>query len=114
MADLTAHFTADFAKFNDAVKAAEIKLASFETGAGKVGDSLERMANRLSGRKLIQDATLMAEAVQRIGGTSKLTEKELERLGATANEAVAKMKRLGLEVPAGLQKIADETKKTKL
>ena len=52
----------------------------------------------------------MVKAVEDIGGASKLTEKELARLGATTNEAVEKMKALGMEVPKGLQDIADQTK----
>jgi len=52
----------------------------------------------------------MAEAVERIGGVSKLTEKELERVSAQANDAANKLRALGQDVPPGIQKIADATK----
>lgn len=101
---------ADFASFTDACAKAEVSLKGFETGSAKVETALNRMANSLSGTKVIQDATLMAQAVDRIGGVSKLTETELRRVGATAQEASAKMRAMGVEVPPGIQKIADATK----
>lgn len=103
-------FLADFESFYGAVQKAEVSLKSFESGAGKVETSLNRVTNSLSGTKLIQDATLAAEAVDRIGGVSKLTESELMRLGTQAKEAVAKMTALGQDVPPGIQRIADAAK----
>src|SRR5437868_790002 len=104
-----ATFVANFDQFFSAVQKAEAQLRDFETGAGKVQSSLDRMANALSGTKLIQDATVMAQAVEQIGGTSKLTTNELATLSGRANEAVEKMKKLGIEVPPGLQAIASAT-----
>lgn len=109
---ISARFEADFASFQSAVKNAETSLKSFETGAGRVETSLNKMVDSLSGRRLVQDATLMAEAVDRIGGVSKLSTSELERMSSKATEAVAKMKALGVDVPVGLQKIADHSKLT--
>lgn len=106
----TARFAADFSEFQAACAKADVTLNGFEGNANKVQTSLNRMANSLSGTKLIQDATLMSEAVDRIGGISKLTENELARVSAQAAEAVEKMKALGTDVPPGLQKLADETK----
>jgi hypothetical protein len=105
---LSAKFVADFASFYDAVSRAEGSLRSFETGASKVESSLNRMVDAFSGRKVIQDATLMAEAVERIGGVSKLTQDELVRLQGTVGTAIEKMKAMGIEVPPGIQKIATE------
>ena len=70
-------------------------MLSFEAGSAKVKASLERMETSLSGKKLIQEATLAAEAVERIGGVSGLTEDELQRLGTQAAEATEKMKLMG-------------------
>lgn len=107
---ITGKFIADFASFYDAVQKAETSLRSFETGAGKVENSLNKMVDSFSGRKIISDASLMAEAVERIGGTSKLTEAELARVSSTAAEAAAKMRAMGIDVPPGIQRIADQTK----
>jgi chromosome segregation ATPase len=111
MADVTGTFRADFTPFLDAVNKAEVELRSFEDDANKVGDSLSRMTNRFSGQKLIQDAALMVEAIERIGGAAKLTEKELAEVSAKAAEASEKMRALGMDVPAGLDKLAGAAKK---
>src|SRR5436190_438711 len=109
---LTGTFEADFSSFYDAVQQATVELRSFETGANKVETSLERMANKFSGQKVIQDAQLMTEAIAQLGGTSTLTEAELARVGRVANEAVEKMRAIGLDVPKGMQELADATKHT--
>jgi len=107
---LSATFTANFSSFYDAVAKADAQLKDFGAGADKVGGRLNTLANQFSGQKIVQEATLMAKAVEEIGGVTKLTDKELARLGSTAQEAVAKMKALGMEVPKNLQEIADKTK----
>ena len=104
---ITATFKADFSSFATAVDKAQAQLRSFETGASKVEKSLSRMTDSFSGRRVIQDATLTAKAIEEIGGVSKLTESELKRVGSQAQEAMAKLKALGMEVPPGIQKIAD-------
>src|SRR4051794_6474970 len=103
-------FLADFTSFSDAVKQAEVELKSMESGAGQVVKSLNRMVDNFSGRKMIQDATLAAEAIDRIGGTSKLTDAELSRVTRQASEAAAKLRAMGQEVPPGIAKIAAEAK----
>lgn len=104
---VTAKFVADFSSFSAAVDAADVQLKSFEQGAGKVETSLTRMANSLYGTKVIQEATLMAAAIEKVGGVSTLTEKELARVGAVAQEAAAKLTALGQGVPEKIQAIAD-------
>ncbi len=107
---VTAKFQADFSGFIAAIDKADVKLVDFSKGANKVEASLNRMVDNFSGRKMIQEAGLMTIAIDKAGGISKLTAKEIEQVGARANEAADKLKRLGYEVPAGLQKLADSTK----
>lgn len=109
---ITATFKADFSSFTQAVDKAEVQLRSFETGAGKVEKALGRMTDTFSGRRVIQEATLTAKAIDNIGGVSKLTENELKRVSSQAQEAAAKLKAMGMDVPPGIQKIADATKDT--
>ncbi len=104
---ITATFQADFSAFSTAVANAQTKLVTFEDSAKKVGNSLSAMEKSISGVTIVQAATIAAEAVERLGGVSKLTNAELQRLGGTAQEAVAKMQALGQDVPVGIQKIAD-------
>jgi hypothetical protein len=106
---VTAKFQADFASFQQAVQKAELSLKSFETGAGKVEKALNKMGDSFSGTKTIQDANLMATAIDKIGGASKLTESEQRRVNASVTEALAKYKALGLEAPAALQNLAKAT-----
>jgi len=107
---ITAKFQADFSSFLGAIDKAELALVDFGKGANKVESSLNRMVDNFSGRKLIQEASLMTIAVEKAGGTAALTSKELEQVASKANEAADKLRRLGYEVPPGLQKLADETK----
>jgi DNA-directed RNA polymerase specialized sigma24 family protein len=107
---VTATFKADFGDFYDAVQKAEVSLDGFQKSTARVEQSLNKMADAFSGRQVIQNATLMAKAIEDIGGVSKLTESELAKVGATANEAAAKLKAMGMDVPKGIQEIADATK----
>jgi len=107
---LTGIFEADFSAFNDAVKQSTLELTKFETGAADVEKRLNRMGDSFSGKKIIQEATLMAEAIGQLqGGLSSLSDAELARVAKTAGEAVEKMRALGLEVPADIQQLADAT-----
>jgi hypothetical protein len=107
---ITGKFIADFSSFIDAINKAELKLVDFGKGASGVETKLNNMVDSFSGRKLIQEASLMTIAVEKSGGVAALTAKEFERVGATANEAADKLRRLGYEVPPGLQTLADATK----
>lgn len=110
MATLRGLFLADFEDFYAAVTKADTKLADFGMSADKLGPRLNAMVDSFSGRRVIQDATLMAEAIERVGGVSNLTEKELARVSGTATEAAAKLRAMGVDVPPGIQHIADATK----
>jgi hypothetical protein len=107
---ITGSFLADFASFTTACTNAEVSLKGFEGSSAKVETQLNRMTDSLSGVKIVQQATIAAQAVETIGGVSRLTEAELARVGATATEAAAKLRALGQDVPAGIQKIADAAK----
>lgn len=108
---VTGKFLADFASFYDACQKAEVSLKGFEQGGAKVETAMNRVSNSFSGTKIIQDATLMAEAVERIGGTGRLTERELARLKTTVGEATEKMRAMGVEVPPAFTSILNSTTK---
>jgi hypothetical protein len=72
-----------------------VELKSFETGANKVEGSIKRMADSLSGVKVIQEARIMAAAIEKIGGVTKLTDAEMKKFTATMGAAADKMKALG-------------------
>lgn len=110
MAGPKATFIADFSQFQTAVDQANTKLVSFETESHKVQQSLDRMVTQFSGKKVIQEATLMASAIERIGGVTKLTASELQRFGTQAAEAMAVARARGEAVPKGLDALATAAK----
>ena len=112
MPGMTGELLADFSDFQRAAQEATVAMRGMETGGAKVETSLNAVADSLSGRTLIQNATLMAEAVERIGGVSVLTEKELARVAAQAQEAAEKLRAVGQDVPENLQTIANQAKAT--
>jgi hypothetical protein len=108
---LVATFTANFQQFDAAVKNAQKNVESFEFNVKGTQRALQQMVSSFDGSRVIRDATLMAAAVEKIGGAAKLTESEQKRLNATVTEALAKYQALGQQAPAELQKIADSLKK---
>src|SRR5580765_5929064 len=107
---LSATFAADFSTFTNACAKAEVSLKGIESGASAGGSKLTRMGDSLSGNKNIQQAALLAGAVERVGGVSVLTATELQRVGTVATEAAEKLRVLGQDVPPGIQKIAEAAK----
>ena len=110
-------FEVDFAKFETAVAQADVSLKSFQDNGTNAAASLTRIENSLTGVKIVQQATIAAQAVANLGeaggitaGLLQLTDAELQRVGASAVEASAKLKAMGQEVPPGIQQIADATK----
>ena len=63
MTELRGTLVADFSSFQDAVSKAVVTLNRFEEDAGKVETSLNRMSNSLTGNKIVQQATIAAEAL---------------------------------------------------
>jgi hypothetical protein len=104
---LTGTLVADFSSFSTAVDGAVVKLTDFEANSGKVTTALNKVANSLNGNTIVAQATIAAEAVERIGGVSNLTAAELARVSATAQEAAAKLTAMGQDVPPGIQAIAN-------
>jgi hypothetical protein len=107
---ITATFQADFSKFDKSLADAKTSLKSFEVTGKGVQQSLERMAKSLSGVDIKRQAEIAAAAVQKIGGSTKLTETEQRKLNATVTEAIAKYKALGQTAPDALIRLQRETK----
>jgi hypothetical protein len=113
MAVITQEFEANFTKYLDAVSQADAQLKSFATDSDKIASQLGRLTDQFTGTKVVQQAELMAEAIDRVGGAATLTDAELAKIAPTVNEAVAKLQALGIDVPDKLQAVADKTKDIK-
>jgi len=87
-----ATFSADFGSFQAQVRAATDSFVGFQTAAKNADETLTAMVDKFSGVKLLSQATVMVEAIDRIGGASKLTAQELQQVGRVAAEAVEKFK----------------------
>src|SRR5262245_12611654 len=110
---ITGTLLADFGSFYTAVDNANVKLRSFESGASNVEKALNNMVDRFSGRRLIQEAELMVESIQRIGSPARLTANELQRAGAAAEEAAEKLRRMGQQVPPRFDELADKARRAR-
>jgi hypothetical protein len=107
---LQGRFDADFSTFFAACRQAEVSLKGFDAGSRQVESSLNRMVDSFTGRAVITEANLMAEAVGRIGGPARLSQAELARVGTVASEAADKFRRWGQEVPPNIARLETATK----
>lgn len=108
---VNANFQADFTTFNNAVDLAIVKLADFGKGAADVEQKLNNMVDKWSGRALIQQASELVVAINKVGGATALTTTEQQKLNVVLQEALAKYKAMGETVPPEVQKLADTTKR---
>lgn len=107
---ITATFTADFTKWNAALRDAQQSLRPLEVSAKGAQSQLQKMATSLSGVNIKKQADLAVEGVKAIGGASKLTESEQRKLNATLTEAIAKYRVLGQEAPREMLELAEATR----
>ena len=105
---VTAKFVADFSNFMTAAKSAEGALDKLASAAGLTERNVDKAAKAFSGQNLIANAVKATEAVNAIGGASKLTDSEMMRVNRTITDAIDKMTRLGIAIPPEIQKIGKE------
>lgn len=108
---LTATLALDVKNFEAGCKKAVVEMQGVERASKTVNRDLKRLMEDFSGQKIAVEATRVSEAVQRIGGASKLTEAEQRRVNATVTEALAKYKALGQEAPKALVDLQAATSK---
>lgn len=104
-------FTANLQPLETAIKGAAPTLNNFEQRAKQVGKSLQGMVSEFDGTKLIQQATVLVGAIDKIGGASKLTEAEQRRVNSTLDGALQKYRALGEQAPKALTDLFNATKK---
>lgn len=107
---LTGTFIADFASFDAACAKAVVSLKDFESGGAKVESRMNRMADSFSGRKIIEDAKLMATIFTDAGGAAGLTTAELQRMGTVGSEAMEKLRKTGEPIPENLRAMVRATR----
>lgn len=105
---VSARFVADLTSLNAAFDKAEAKVESFGKTNDKVNRLLARFGDQLSGAKVVREADAMVAAIDRVGGVSTLTGRELQRAGALGQEAADKLRALGQDVPPKIQALANQ------
>lgn len=99
---------AEFSSFYEATDKATVKFRSFEEEGAKVEKRLNSIADGFSGRKVIQEAALVSEAIERIGGVSKLSTTEAAQGLSKLEAAMDKMLKTGQDIPVSMTKTAAE------
>jgi hypothetical protein len=84
------------------------KIVAATAAAGK--KIHDHIGSGFSGQKIAADATRVVQAIERIGGVSKLTERELKQVSKVLEEASAKSKQMGEVVPANIKKVLDQVR----
>lgn len=102
---VVATFRADFSDFIKKAEAAQGSLDKMQQAAGVTAGKVKSLENAFGGQRIVMEALAAVDAIEKIGGVSKLTEAEMARVNRTTSEAVAKMKALGLEVPPEIAKL---------
>ena len=74
----------------------------------QAGRDLSKMVEGFRGDAIVAEARRTAQAVEQVGGVSKLTSREVKDVAATVAAATEKMKRMGDEVPPSLRKLSGE------
>lgn len=103
---------ADFNAFYTATQTAEQGLERMETQSFATAEQINKMTDKFTGQKVISEAAAMVEAVEKIGGASRLTDTELQKVAKSAAEATAKLKAMGQDVPATMEKYAGQLKQS--
>lgn len=109
---LQATFSANFTQWDAAIKNAQQNVQAFEFKVQGSQAALQKMVSSFDGSRLIKETTLMAAAVEKIGGVTKLTESEQRKLIATVEEINAKYRALGESAPDNIKKITKELEGT--
>jgi len=107
---LTASLSVDITNFQAGLKRAEVSLQTFDRASKSMNRDLRRLLEDFSGQRVVAEAARMAEAVERVGGASRLTRDEQTRVNRTVEEAIAKYRALGQQAPQAMLDLASATR----
>lgn len=106
MAGLKAQFDADFSKFVAELSKVEIQLKRFEPATDKASARMARLADSLQGHKLFEQATIAANAIDKVGGAATLSGRQLQQYGRIFDDVRDKARALGIALPESVQGMA--------
>lgn len=105
---MQATLDADFSQFLRELDRTKRELQRWTPDVAKVTKGLDRLSDSLDGSKTFTEASKVVAAIDRIGGASRLTQREARRIGPAVDEAAAKFSALGQKVPPEIQKAKTE------
>lgn len=91
-------------------RSTEAEFEKLRRRSQQLGDDLTKAVTRFEGRPLIDEARTMAQAIDQVGGVSKLTKRELADVASVVRDATDKLARMGEEVPPSIRKLETEIK----
>lgn len=97
-----------FADAKTGGRGVDTEFEKLRRSAQGLGTEFQRMVERFDGRRVVDQARLVARAVDQVGGVAKLTQSEMRQVAATVDAATDKLRRMGEEVPPSLRKLQDE------
>lgn len=87
------------------------EMARADAIIATTSSAMQRMSNAYDGAKTIANANAAMLQIQKLGGTTGLTEAEQRKLNAALTEGVAKYQALGKQAPAEMIALRDATAK---
>lgn len=108
MPGMAARFDADFSRFVGELDRVQVKLRSFTPDVDRSQARLSRLADSLQGHKLAEQAAIGAAAIEKIGGASRLSGRDLERFGRLFDQVAEQSQRFGRALPENISRIRGE------
>jgi hypothetical protein len=108
---LSARIGADFGELNAALDQCVVKIKTASEVAAGAGRRFNQMVDQFDGTKIQREATIMVDAIDKLGGATTLTASEQAKVNVTLQAAIEKYHVIGQEVPPKLQAMADATKR---
>lgn len=99
-----------FATIQREGKGVETEFERLRQRSRDLGRDLQRAVDGFEGAPLVNKARTMAQAIEQVGGVSKLTKRELADVAHTVAAATDKLERMGQDVPPSLRRLSAEIK----
>lgn len=105
---LKSSFTGDITDLQRSTQAARDEFRQVGAEAGKTSRELRAAGSAFDGTRLEGQALRAARGVEKVGGVTRLTTRELQQVSRTVNEAMQKFDAMGVRAPAAVQKLSRE------
>jgi len=105
---IKATFTGDVSDLRRATQQASTEFRKVGEQAQGAARQLQAVGSKFDGSRIEGQAQRIARGIERIGGAARLSDSELKSAQRGLDDYIQKAARMGAEVPANIQKIANE------